>query len=252
MDLGIAGKRVLVTGASRGLGRCIALDFAREGCQVAVVARRERELKEFVEELGGQAGGHSFCALDLLAEGSPGLAVSQLTEGTRPFDIVVHNLGGTLDVRDPLASADQWNLVWQLNVGIAIEINRMTIPHMQEQKWGRVVHISSVAAVDYRGAGPYAAAKAYLNAYVKTLGRSMAQSGVIVSALMPGSFVTEGGHWENVQNSNPSQINDFLRHHQAIGRLGTPGDISPFVLFMSSELARFAPGTLIPIDGGAM
>ena len=252
MDLGITGKRVLVTGASQGLGRAIAMDFAREGCQVAVVARREDKLRELVTSMGGQECGHTLCAVDLMEEGGPSRFFSQLTAQDRSFDIVVHNVGGTLNVRDPLSGVEEWNRVWRFNVGIAIEINQLAIPPMQQNGWGRVVHISSTAAIDVRGSGPYAAAKAYLNAYVKTVGRSLAQSGVVVSALMPGSLMAEGGHWEHVSETNPFQIEDFLRHHQAIGRFGTPEEISPFALVMGSELAKFAPACILPVDGGSM
>ena len=252
MDLGIADKKVLITGASQGLGRAIALDFAKEGCKVAVAARRADKLQGVVAEMGGEERGHSFYVIDLMSDGGPTCAVEELTARNGHFDIVVHNVGGTLSVKDPLSPMEEWCRVWRFNVGIAIEINALIIPPMQAQGWGRVIHISSISAESVRGSAPYAAAKAYLNAYVKGLGRAVAPTGVVVSALMPGAILAEGGHWDNIRQTNPAMMEDFLRHHHAIGRLGTAEEISPFAVFMASQLVTFATAAVIPVDGGTM
>jgi 3-oxoacyl-[acyl-carrier protein] reductase len=252
MDYGIAGKRVLVTGASQGIGRAIAIDFAKEGCKVTVVARQEEKLHQLVEMMGGTACGHSYYKADLMSQGMPTRVIEDSVQQHGSYDIVVHNVGGTLGVRDCLAPMEEWFRVTQFNVGIAMEINKLVIPAMQAQGWGRIIHISSGAAESLRGSGPYAAAKAYLNAYVTVLGRAVADTGVVVSAIMPGTILAEGGHWDTVRKDNPEKMADFIRHHQAIGRLGTAEEISPFVVFMASQQARFATASIIPVNGGDM
>lgn len=252
MDLGIAGKRVLVTGASQGIGRAIALDFAREECRVAVVARRENELQEVVGEMGGTGKGHSYYAVDLMEEGAAARAVKEFTHSQDDFEIAVHNVGGTLGMKNPLAPMEDWNRVWKFNVGIAMEINALVIPAMQKKQWGRVIHISSVAALDLRGSCGYGPSKAYLNAYTKVLGRAVAPDGVVVSAILPGAVYAPEGHWDRVQENKPEMLADFLRHHHAVGRLGTAEEIAPFVLFMASEHVTFAQAALINVDGGTM
>ena len=252
MDLGIAGKRVLVTAASQGIGRAIALALAAEECKVAVVSRREKELAELVDEMGGESSGHGYCVMDLEPEGNPTRAVEKLTEKKKAFDIVVHNIGGTLGVKDPLAPAEDWQRVWRFNVGIAIEMNRMLIPPMQKQQWGRVIHVSSISGESLRGSGPYGAAKAYLNAYTKVLGRGVAQSGVVVSAILPGAIWAQGGHWDNIKKTKPEMMHDFLRHHHAVGRLGTAEEIAPYAVFLASQYVTFGQGALVNIDGGTM
>ena len=252
MDLGIAGKRVLVTGASQGIGRAIALAFAAEGCRVAVIARRADKLEELVDEMGGKKAGHSFYATDLMPDDAPTRAVQALAAEDGDFEIVVNNVGENLGVRDPLSPVHEWRRVWRFNVGIAIEVNGLVVPPMKEREWGRIIHMSSVSAQSVRGSTPYAAAKAYLNAYTIGIGRSLAPNGIVVSALMPGVVLAEGGHWDGIRKNRPEIIPDFIRHHQAIGRLGTVDDITPFALFMASQHVRFATGAIIPVDGGTM
>jgi len=252
MDLGLSGKRVLVTAGSRGLGAASARAFAGEGCRVAVVARDEVRLAALLADLGGPEAGHAVLAADLMAPGAPARAVATLVGTGGPFDIVIHNLGGTLGVKDPLAGLADWARVWHCNAGVAVEINNQIIPSMRARGWGRILHVSSNAAESARGAAPYAAAKAYLNTYVKALGRRFAPDGIVVSAVMPGAFETEDGHWARVRRDNPALLEDFLRHHQAIGRLGRPEEIAAFLLFLGSPLASFAPGSVLTVDGGGM
>jgi len=252
MDLGIKGKRVLVTAGSQGLGRVAALAFAEEGCQVFVISRNQAKLDSLLSEMGGPDRGHSICVADLMKAGEPERAVAALTREQRTFDIVIHNIGGTLSLKDPLSSSAKWAEVWRFNAGIAIEINNLVIPSMVDQGWGRIVHVSSISAESVRGSTPYAASKAFLNAYVKGVGRSFAPKGLVISAIMPGAFEAEGGHWGNIRRDNPAMIDDFLRHHHAIGRLGTPEEVSPFLLFMASSHVTFATAAVIAVDGGTM
>lgn len=252
MELGIRGLKVLITGASQGIGRACAHAFAAEGCCVTVMARRESLLRVVVDEMGGPQAQHRYLAVDLMRDGAAIEAAERLIQAQGRFDIVVHNVGGTLDLKDPLAPAHAWRNVWQFNVGIAIDMNAKLVPPMLTQKWGRIVHISSISAESVRGSAPYAAAKAYLNAYVKGLGRALAPSGVVVSAIMPGALWSAGGHWDRVRKERPEIEGDFLRHHHAIGRLGTAEEIAPAVLFMASKHVTFAPSAIVPIDGGTM
>lgn len=252
MDLGIAGKRVLVTAGSQGLGRAAALAFAQEGARVAVIARDSPKLDQLLGDLGGPNKGHAVLAMDLLSPQAPARALEALAAPGDPFDIVIHNLGGTLGLKDPLSAPEQWAEVWRFNVGVAIELNNLVIPRMEERGWGRIVHVSSTAAESARGSVPYAASKAFLNCYVKGIGRAYAAKGLVISALMPAAFEAEGGHWARVRRYNPALVEDYVRHHHAIGRLGTPEDITPFLLFMASTHVSFATAAVFAVDGGSL
>ncbi len=257
MELGIKGKRVLITAASRGMGRGIALAFAAEGCRVTVVARNEKDLKNVLKEMGGQEKGHDYCAVDLMAEGAAVKAVQALVKRDGAFDIVIHNLGGTLNIRDHFASMEEWQEVWKLNIGIAIEINNIVVPLMKAKGWGRIVHMSSTASEHFRGAATYGPAKAFLNAYTQSIGRKLAKDGIVVSAVKYSIVKIAGGTWDENSEANRKCPEDFLRRkenllkeHQPIGRLGELEDIIPFILFMASEHARFAAASIVPVTGG--
>ncbi len=247
MNLGIKGKNVLITGASQGIGKAIALAFAEEGCRVSIIARRKKELEEVLEEMGGKNHGHAYYVADLMESQAPTKAIENLVAKNGNYDIVVHNLGGTLEVRDPLSSVKDYEKVWRFNVGGAIEINDLLIPKMQEQRWGRIVHISSLTANNVRGCAAYGPAKAYLNAYTKMLSNHFAKEGIVVSALSPCAFYVEGRHWdERVYSSEIDKENflkkkeDFMKHYCARGKLGTMEEIADFVLFMGSERAKIS------------
>jgi len=256
MNLGLQGRFALITGASQGIGLEIARSLSEEGVVCILLARDEDKLLRAQSTLSGV--GHNICVLDVLDDEAIENVISNLMNQYE-FDICIHNVGGTLGVKNSLVKKSDWAKVWDFNVGNAIHINNLLIPGMQKKGFGRIVHVSSISGESLRGSGPYAAAKAYLNAYIKILGRSVAQDNIVVSGVLPGAVYAKGGHWDEESDHNKSDIaeffrkkSDFLRHHHAIGRLGTANEIAPWVVFLCSNQASFAVGALIPIDGGTM
>lgn len=250
MDLGLEGKKALVTGAGRGLGRSIAKTLARHGVTVVAVSRTELELESLLAEMEGKDLGHFYLAGDLMTDGHPTSIVKEVIDKTGGLDIVVHNVGGTLGKKDIFCTVEDWRQVWRLNFEVAAEINRIAIPAMQNNTWGRIVHISSIAAVKGGAAIPYSAVKAALNAYVRDLGLAVAPSGVIISAVMPGPILTVDGHWGMVMKNDPEFAKKFVTEKMAIKRFCMPEEISDFVTFLCSERASLFAGAVLPIDGG--
>jgi len=252
MDLGIKGKNTLIVGASKGIGRNIATAFAKEGARLTVIARSEDLLKELVEEISQYNDlDHKYYVADLMEENPNELAKKWLEE-RGVFDIVVHNVGGSLVSRNALGTIEEWTHAWMFNAGLAIDMNNVLIQPMIDKGWGRVVHISSISAKMLRGNPLYASSKAFLNAYVTTVGRTVAPTGVVMSAVMPGAVAFEGSYWDNFTRTDPARCEDFLRHHQAVNRFGTTQEIADAVLFMASEQASFMQSALIPVDGANM
>mgnify|MGYP001415371279 CR=1 FL=1 len=256
MNLGIKNKTVLIVGASKGLGKETANAFAREGCKLILVARNTDFLKKCLKNLPGN-NKHKFFACDLM--NAKQLKEFILKIRNEDIDIVINNLGGALAAKDPLSKVEIWKKVWQFNVGIGITINNEVIPRMVEKNWGRIVHISSsyslnggVTNTPFGGSPQYSAAKAYLNMYVKTVARELANQGVIINSVLPGPLLIDNKHWAKVRDENPELYKKFVNETLPIGRLGTPNEIAPFILMLASNHATFAAGSLLNLDGGSL
>ena len=251
MDLGIGGKRALITGGGRGIGAGIAQALADEGVRVAVVSRTLADVEETCERIGGVRAGHLPIEMDLLPEGAPAALVAELERSGfgRP-EIVIHNLGGTLDLSDPFCSVEDWRKVWRFNLEVAVELNLLLVPPMQAHKWGRVVHISSISAVENHGPVPYCSVKAALTAYARSMGRVVAPDGVIMTAVLPGAVMTDGGYWDVASHERPDHVERYLADRMAIHRFGTLDEVSRLVAFLCSEYAGFCVGSIMPVDGG--
>ena len=149
----------------------------------------------------------------------------------------------------------EWMKVWAFNVGIAIEINNVFIGPLVKKKWGRVIHVSSIAA---KYSDPninkiaYSASKAYLNHYLEGVSKITAKSNVIFSGIMPGPILTEGKFWEKEMKKNPSKVKKYIEKNHAIKRFAKVSEICPFVLLLASEHSSYNAGTIIPIDGGKL
>lgn len=252
MDLEIEDKLALVTGASKGMGRAIAMRLADEGARVIVVSRTPHLLESLQGELSKNGKRHYVFDADLSQEGTANeLATSILTRAGAP-DIVVHNVGGSIGVTDPMASSDDWRRVWHFNLGAAIDLNCAFVPHMKERKWGRIVHISSVSAENFSGYPAYVSAKTALNGYVKSMGRALAKTNIVLSAVAPGPMYAEGRFLANLQSQGGPQWDEYCRNHLAIARLGAPEEVAAAVAWLCSKHASFAVGGIFSVDGGAM
>jgi 3-oxoacyl-[acyl-carrier protein] reductase len=252
MKYNFKDKKVLVVGASKGIGKAIAKSFSKEKAFVVVVARDEKRLKELTETMTkNNHMTNGYYATDLLRE-NPNDVAEKLLAMYGTFDIVVHAVGGSLTSRDPLGTIEEWKHSWMFNAGIAIDMNNKLINPMIEQGWGRVIHISSISAIMLRGNPLYASSKAFLNAYVTTVGRALAPTGVVMTSVMPGAVAFEGSYWDKALVDEPEKCEDFLRHHQAVNRFGTPQEIANMVLFLASDKASFMQAVNVPVDGGNM
>lgn len=252
MDLNLKNKLVLVVGASKGIGRAIAMGFANEGCRLVAIARSHELLEELkADAMKGGAESVDTIVCDIMECNTQEFAETLLNQ-FGVFDVVVHNVGGSLISRNHLGGAEDWNYALKFNAVAAIDMNSKLIPPMIERGSGRVIHISSISAEMLRGNPLYASAKAFLNAYVTTVGRQLAPTGVLMCSVMPGAVAFEGSYWDKfVKEGNP-RVDDFLRHHQAANRFGSPEEIANVVLFMASDKSSFMQAANIPVDGANM
>lgn len=252
MNLGLENKNVLIVGASKGIGRGIAVGFAQEHSRIVAVARTEELLREVQAEALAQGAVSFDCEVRDIMNCDTQAFACELMQKYGTFDVVVHNVGGSLISRNHLGGAEEWNYALKFNATAAIDMNSRLIPPMVERGSGKVIHMSSISAVMLRGNPLYASAKAFLNAYVTTVGRQLAPTGVMLCSVMPGAVAFEGSYWDKFIKEGHPRVEDFLRHHQAINRFGTPEEVANTVLFLASDKAAFMPAANIPVDGANM
>ncbi|MEK6913335.1 MAG: SDR family oxidoreductase [Nanoarchaeota archaeon] len=250
MNLNITGKRAIVTGAGRGIGREIALSLAKEGVKIAIISRTEKELNETLKKIGGLENGHYAVCIDLTEDGSPKRVFEEIKEKFGIPNILINNLGGTLDIQDPFCSIEEWRNIYRLNLEIAIEFNNLVIPEMKKNKWGRIINISSISGSENQGPVPYCAVKSALNAYTRSMGRILSPDGIIMAAVSPGVIFTEGGYWDITTQKDPEYVRKYMEERMAIKRFGKPEEISSIVAFLCSEQASFCVGSVFVVDGG--
>jgi NAD(P)-dependent dehydrogenase (short-subunit alcohol dehydrogenase family) len=250
MNLGLQGRVALVTGAGRGLGEGICKSLAAEGCRVIACSRTADDLDPLVDAMGGLGAGHCSVALDLAEVDGPQRLLSFMNSAGLQPAVVVNNVGGSLDVSDPLGPLHEWRQVMRINVEVALELNRALIPAMRSQGWGRICHISSIAGLENQGPPAYCAAKAALNAYVRSVGRYVAADNVILTSVMPGAVFTPGGYWDHAQRDRPDHVRKYLAERMAVRRFGRVEEISELVAFLCSDHASFCVGSCFLVDGG--
>jgi 3-oxoacyl-[acyl-carrier protein] reductase len=238
--------KALITGGSRGIGAAIAQELAQNGLQVVVASRKSPELDNLIASLAGN--GHQKIEVDFLNQLERNKFIDSL--GDQSFDVVINNAGGNLGITDPLANYESFQKVFDFNVGLAVEINSKLLPKMMENGWGRITHISSISALENQGPPQYCAAKAALNAYIRSVGRYVAASGVVVTGVMPGAVMTAGGYWDDVMQNRPEHGMKFLEERMAIKRFGEVEEIAKLVNFLVSDAASFMTGSVVLADGG--
>ena len=184
--------------------------------------------------------------MDLMEAGQSELLIRAME--LSPPDIIVHVVGGSQGMTDPLGSSELYGKVWRLNLGIAIDINSAFIPKMQRNGWGRIVHLSSNATRIGTGYCPYTSAKAALEGYVKMISKEFSKDGVIITAVAPGIVHTPGRYYASLDSKEQEA---YFQKYLPIQRFGRAEEVSKLVAYLSSDHATYMAGSIVSIDGGA-
>jgi 3-oxoacyl-[acyl-carrier protein] reductase len=242
-------KSILITGASKGLGYICAQEFERRGAQLVMVARSSSKLEQLKSAFSNPAK-HLVFSADLVNRDSIQDFVKKGLEHSGGFDIVLHVLGGGYGFRDPLITWEQLDTLYKVNVGVAAEINRLVVPEMVEKKYGRLVHVGSIASQEATASVGYNTVKSALAAYVRSLGRELAESRVVVSGILPGAFYAPENSWERLKATKPEVVKEFIEKNLPRKRIADVDEVMPLVFFLASEAASMMSGCCVPIDAG--
>ena len=244
MDLGIKGKTALVTGASSGIGRGIAIALGREGVQVAITARRRDLLQETAKEIIN-VGGMSPIVIecDLLQEGAAGKIADTALKKLKNVAILINNAGGSRSF-DLDTTEEQWEEALTLNFTRQRQLARSLLNSMIDAKWGRIINITGKSEPD--GINGAFCAKAAMHSWAKGMSREVGKHGITVNCIPPGRINSE----QILRNYSPEYREWQSENEIPVGEYGQPEDIANLVCYLVSPLARYITGTVIPVDGG--
>jgi 3-oxoacyl-[acyl-carrier protein] reductase len=239
-------KVAVVTGASRGIGRAIALTLGQAGARVAVTCTQQREAAEEVAAAVRQAGSDSrVYQFDVADFEATAQAFDQIVADLGRLDVLVCNAGIRKDQLLVRMKPEEWNAVLQTNLAGTFHSARAAARTMIRQRWGRIIGISSVAGlVGNAGQANYAASKAGIIGFIKALAKELAPRQITVNAVAPGLIETD-----MTQSLTETQRQALLQQIPS-RKLGTPEDVAACVLFLASEEARYITGEVISVSGG--
>ena len=245
MDLQLGNKTALGTGASTGIGRGIALALAAEGVRLAICARRVALLNEVADEIVSR-GGHRpvVIASDLYAEDAATTLTAAAVAGLGGVDILVNNAGGSRSFTELHVSEDRWQEAMTLNFHRPRQVAQALLDQMIARGWGRIINITGKSEPDHVN-GAFCA-KAGIHSWAKGLSRMVGKNGITVNSIPPGRIHSE----QILRNYTPEYRQWQCDNEIPMGRYGEPEDLANLVCFLSSPLASYITGAVIPVDGG--
>ena len=245
MNLELSNKNAIITGASKGIGKGIAMSLAKEGCNVAICARGKESLEHTKNELlkTGVKVFASVCDV-----GNP-KQLDEFIENSKThlgsIDILVNNVSALRFGDDE----EDWEASINLDLMASVRATKKVIPWMLENKAGSILYISSISGLESGSPPSYAAVKAALISYSKTLSTQLAPNNIRVNTIAPGSIEFEGGLWDNMKQTN-REFYDMALASIPSGRLGTPDEVGKVAAFLVSPCASWITGACISVDGG--
>ena len=262
MDLGLAGRTCVVTGASRGIGRDGAERLCAEGASVLLVSRGEEELNAAARAASAGDGRAEPLAIDITADDAAGRVTAAAEQHFGPVDVLVNNAGTARWRRLEDVPDEDWTAAWELNVMAPMRLMRAVLPGMRERGWGRIVNVSSTAGKRPSAMMPeYSVAKAAQLSLSRLYADLHAGDGVLVNAVCPGPtksemWMAEGGLLDQSRAASGEESRaealEAAGSKRPIGRLAEPEEIGAVITFLCSERASYVAGAAWGVDGGTV
>jgi 3-oxoacyl-[acyl-carrier protein] reductase len=243
VNLELRDKHVLVAGASRGIGRAIALAFAAEGARVCGVARGEADLATLAPSIA------ATLTADVTTADGATAAVDGAASALGGLDVVIANVGKSFARHADDMDDDDLARSLDLNLWSAARVAKRAIPHLRARGGGAIAMIGSIWGREAGGAPGYNVAKAGVMALAKALARDHAKDGIRVNCVAPGSILFPGGGWDRRQQADPDGIAAFVARDLPFGRFGAPEEVADVVTFLCSARARWVSGACVVVDG---
>jgi len=251
MNLNLEGKKILITGASTGIGAAIAYRFLEEGSDVIIVSRGSKQLYNTKKNLQNKFGEDRIVAekCDCTDQVSVNNLKNKIISSVGRLDILINSVGDGRSVSDALPDEIQWSKTWANNFESSLQITRAFLPLLKDSK-GAILFISSIAAIEAFGAPvDYSTAKSAISALAKNMARKLAKE-VRVNVLAPGNIYFKGGTWDKKIIENKIMVDELIKSSVPMNRFGTPEEISDAAVFLCSDRAKFITGATLVVDGG--
>ena len=251
MDLGLAGKAVLVTGGSRGIGLGIVREFLAEGADVALTARSADGLETAGTALAQEFPERTVAPLqgDMREAADVERCVAEARERLGGLDVAVANVGRGRGPTESSVPLDDWQEMLAENLHSSVLLCQEAARAMADG--GSLVLIGSIAGLEFHPAPlPYSVSKAALVRYTRDLARRLAPDGIRVNLVAPGNVIFPGGSWAERREADPEGIDRRIRQDVPMARFGTPEEVAAAAVFLSSERSSFTTGACLVVDGG--
>ncbi|MBI5030354.1 MAG: SDR family oxidoreductase [Chloroflexi bacterium] len=258
MDLGLKGKVALVAGASKGLGKAVALGLAREGAHIAIISRDQNRIEAAAKDIRDTTGAQVLAIVaDVTRAEDIQRSVDETVKRFSTLHILVTNAGGPPPAAFMSLTEEQWQSAINQTLMSAVRLSRAAIPFMQKQKWGRILHLSSYSVKHpIENLMLSNSIRSAVVGLSKTQAMELSKDGILVNSILPGWTMTE--RVDQIMNDRAARNNASVRDETAkiekeipMGRMGTPEEFANVVVFLASECASYVNGVALAIDGGA-
>ena len=247
MNLGLDGKKALITGGARGIGAAIAIELSKQGVEVIITDINEENAPKTLDNIKDHGGTGHFYTMNVTDMKSVEDCVEKILTDIGKIDILINNAGVTKDKLLVRMKEEDWDFVLNVNLKGVFNCTRVVAPKMMKNRWGRIINISSVVGVmGNMGQANYSASKAGVIGLTKTCARELASRNITVNAIAPGFIKSD------MTDALSEDVTNKLLSAVPLNRLGTPEEVADLICFLASEKASYITGQVIGLNGGML